>query len=148
MTFSRRGEGKPCPLIFKNASGQEVTCPLGPRVFWGGGHSLHILLKLDTAQPESLKQLPPLVEVAAGACIWQQIPIKLEKVLVGGTAGPQWRAHPLIYHWLPSASILSVWVLLQPGAPDCRQPHWFVSGSDISASAAATSDKPGDKMNG
>lgn len=69
MTFPRRGKGKLGSHSFKNASGQEVTCPLGPRVLWGRGHSLHILLKLDTAQPESLKQLLPVVEVAAGAGI-------------------------------------------------------------------------------
>lgn len=54
-TFPRRGEGKLDSLSFINARDQQMTCPLGPRVFWGGGHSLHILLNLDTAQPESLK---------------------------------------------------------------------------------------------
>lgn len=94
MTFPIRGEVG--SLSFKNASGQEMTCPLGPRVFWGGGHSLHIFLKLDAAQLESLKQRPPLVELAAGACIWHRIPIELEMVLAGGTAGPQQRAQHLI----------------------------------------------------
>lgn len=41
MTFLRRGEGKLVSLSFKNASGQKVTGLLGPRVFWGGGHSTH-----------------------------------------------------------------------------------------------------------
>lgn len=94
MTFPIRGEVG--SLSFKNASGQEVTCSLGPRVFWGGGQSLHIFLKLDAAQPESLKQRPPLVEVAAGACIWHRIPIELVMVLAGGTAGPLQRAQHLI----------------------------------------------------
>lgn len=96
MTFPRGGDGKLGSLSFKNASGQEVTHPLGPRVFWGGGHSLSILLKLDTAQPESLKQLPPLVEVAAGECICHEISIELEMVLAGGTPGSQQRAQHLI----------------------------------------------------
>lgn len=89
MTFPRRGEGKLDSLSFINASDQQMTCPLGPRVFWGGGHSLHILLNLDTAQPESLKQLSPLVEMAAGASVWHQISIELEMVLVGRTPGLQ-----------------------------------------------------------
>lgn len=96
MTFPIRGEGKLGSFSFKNANGQEVTCPFGPRVFWGGGQSLHIFLKLDTAQPESLKQLPPLVEVTTGACIWHWIPTELVIVLAGGTAGPLQRAQHLI----------------------------------------------------
>lgn len=96
MTFPIRGEGNLGSLSFKNASGQEVTCSLGPRVFWGGGQTLHIFLKLDTAQPESLKQLPPLVGVAAGACIWHRIPIELVMALARGTAGPLRRAQHLI----------------------------------------------------
>lgn len=31
MTFPRRGVGNLGSPSFKNASGQEVTCPLGPR---------------------------------------------------------------------------------------------------------------------
>lgn len=50
-------------------------------------------------------------------------------------------------HRLPSASSF-LGVSLPPGAPGCRRPRCFVRGWGASASAAATSHKPEDKVKG
>lgn len=50
--------------------------------------------------------------------------------------------------WLPSASVLFVQVSPQPGVPGCRPPRCFMNGSDPSASMAAASDEPEEKVKG
>jgi len=44
-------------LHFKNSGNHEVSCALGPGVFWREGHAPQVLQKLDAAHPESPKQL-------------------------------------------------------------------------------------------